>query len=62
MNTQMQPVLAAVSKTLDTRVDSPEITPKKVNIDFRRPLREHLDRAAIQRGWQAYKETIKKAR
>jgi hypothetical protein len=62
MTTQMQPVLAATPKTSDTRSDSREITPKRVNIDFNRPLREHLDRAAIQRGWQAYRESVKKTR
>ena len=62
MTTQMQAVAATVSKNPDTRVKSTDITPKKIDIDFNRPLREHLDRAAVRRGWEAYKVAFKKAR
>jgi hypothetical protein len=63
MTTQMQSAIAAtLSKTVDAPVKSTEITPKKIDIDFNRPLREHLDRAAVRRGWEAYKVAFKKAR
>ena len=45
--------------TVDAPVKSTEITPKKIDIDFNRPLREHLDRAAVRRGWEAYKVAFK---
>ncbi len=46
--------------TVDAPVKSTEITPKKIDIDFNRPLREHLDRAAVRRGWEAYKVAFKR--
>lgn len=63
MTTQMRPALAVtISQTPETHVKSTDITPKKINIDFNRPLREHLDSAAVRRGWEAYKVAYKKGR
>lgn len=61
---QMTGVLGAtISKALDKPVKSVVITPKGIDVDFNRPLREHLDNAAVQRGWMAYKlSTFKKSR
>jgi hypothetical protein len=33
------------------------LTPKKIALDLKTPLREHLDKAAIQRGWELFKQT-----
>jgi hypothetical protein len=33
------------------------LTPKKVKLDLDTPLREHLDSAAMQRGWELFKQT-----
>jgi len=63
MTTQIQPVLAAViSDSSSTSVKSTDIAPKKIDIDFNRPLREHLDSAAVRRGWEVYKVALKKGR
>ena len=31
-------------------------TPKPITVDFDAPLRKHLDKAAINRGWEIYKK------
>jgi hypothetical protein len=63
MTTKVQPALSAViSNSSGTSVKPTDITPKKIEIDFNRPLREHLDSAAVRRGWQLYKVAFKKAR
>jgi hypothetical protein len=33
------------------------LTPKEIQLDLNTPLREHLNEAAIQRGWELFKKT-----
>jgi len=56
---KVQAQLDSSVSTNDLRDGDINLTPKKVELELDVPLRDHIDGPAINRGWIAYKKSIK---